>query len=230
MFKALDKWMEELEAELLDSYQRANKAGTDWLTAVHNMHRSADIEFYKIRDSLRANYQGYCICKLGSDYREEHIGDIHGNNYYALIQQLELDGKKYDYIIAFGRAKDSCTEQISSMQSRALKDRFKEHLDSRSGMIQFFRDRNVHESHVTLVNGRTDEWIANRAHKDMIAKKKAIEAKVAKICGEVVDVNDQGCDIYVKGSNDRIAHLWRILAGGYNIQCLHTRVLCKEVK
>lgn len=226
MFKALDKWMEELEAELLDSYQRAAKAEHDWLEAVHKMHREANVSFYKIRDSLRANYQGYCLCKLCSNYREEHIGDIHGNNFYALLQQFELDGKMYDYICGFGRDKECMDERLSLLHIRKLQDRFKE----RSGIVKFFCDRQVHTSHVKLVSGRSEEWIAARAHKDMLAKKKAIETKVAKICGEIVDVDDQGCDIYVRGTTGKVAHLWRILAGGYNIQCLHNRVLCKEVK
>lgn len=230
MFKALDKWMEELEAELLDSYQRAAKAEHDWLEAVHKMHREADIPFYEIRDSLRANYQGYCLCKLCGNYREEHIGDIHGNNFYALIQQFDLDDTTYDYVCGFGRDKDSTDERLSLLQIRKLQDQFKERFQARSGLIKFFYDRQVHASHVKLVSGRSEEWIAARAHKDMLAKKKAIETKVAKICGEVVDVDDQGCDIYVRGTTGKVAHLWRILAGGYNIQCLHNRVLCKEVK
>lgn len=230
MFKALDKWMEELEAELLDSYQRAAKAEHDWLEAVHKMHREASVTFYEIRDSLRANYQGYCLCRLCNSYREEHIGDIHGNNFYALIQQFELDGNIYDYICGFGRDKASMDERLSLLQIRKLQDQFKERFQARSGLIKFFYDRQVHASHVKLVSGRSEEWIAARAHKDMLAKKKAIETKVAKICGEVVDVDDQGCDIYVRGTTGKVAHLWRILAGGYNIQCLHNRVLCKEVK
>ena len=61
--------------------------------------------------------------------------------------------------------------------------------------------------------------------------RKAIEAKVAKICGDhIVEVCDEWDGVYVKGENNRIAHLWAIRAGGYNIQCLHTRVLVKEVK
>lgn len=79
--------------------------------------------------------------------------------------------------------------------------------------------------------GRTEEDIKAKAHKDMLNQKKTIEQKVKKICGETLtNIDDTKGEIYVKGSNGRVAHIWAIQAGGYNIQCLHIRVLVKEIK
>lgn len=78
---------------------------------------------------------------------------------------------------------------------------------------------------------RTEEWAEEKAEKDMQRHKKAIEQKVLKICGDTIThVNDSTNTIFVKGSNDKVAKIYVIYAGGYNIQRLHIRVLVKEVK
>jgi hypothetical protein len=78
---------------------------------------------------------------------------------------------------------------------------------------------------------RTIEWAEEKAEKDMQRHKKSIEQKVLKICGDTIThVNDSTNTIFVKGSNDKIAKIYAIHAGGYNIQRLHIRVLVKEVK
>lgn len=80
-------------------------------------------------------------------------------------------------------------------------------------------------------NKRTDEDINKLANKLMLQQKKAIEQKVEKICGkEITHIDETTGEIFVKGSNERTAHIWAINAGGYNIQCLHIRVLVKEIK
>ncbi len=78
---------------------------------------------------------------------------------------------------------------------------------------------------------RTSQWVEDKAEKDMQRHKKQIEAKVEKICGtEITHVTETDGEIIVKGSNNKIARIFAIRAGGYNIQCLHIRVLVKEVK
>jgi hypothetical protein len=67
--------------------------------------------------------------------------------------------------------------------------------------------------------------------KDVEFKRKGIIAKVQKICteeiAEVAEVAGDG--LLIRGANNKVAHMWAILAGGYNIQCLHIRVLVKEM-
>lgn len=78
---------------------------------------------------------------------------------------------------------------------------------------------------------RDDAWIIKTATKETQERREAIEAAVKKICGdEIVSGTDTNDGILVKGSNGKVAHVWAIHAGGYNIQCLHIRVLVKEVK
>ena len=79
--------------------------------------------------------------------------------------------------------------------------------------------------------GRTVEWAEEQAEKDMQRHKKQIEAKVEKVCGrELTHIKESGSEIMVRGSNNKVARIFAIRAGGYNIQCLHIRVLVKEVR
>lgn len=82
-----------------------------------------------------------------------------------------------------------------------------------------------------LEGRRTKDDIEAKAHKEMLHQKRMIEQKVKKICGDIIiEVDDSDGSIYVKGSNNRTAHIYAIEAGGYNIQRLHIRVLVKEIK
>ena len=71
-----------------------------------------------------------------------------------------------------------------------------------------------------------------RVEKDVEDKRKRVIAKVQKICtDEVVEVAEVAGDgLFIRGANGKVAHMWAIFAGGYNIQCLHIRVLVKEAK
>ena len=230
MFKQLDEWMNDLEQELLNDYRAAAKARRDWIDAIHQAQRSADLElYYDIRDRFKSDYRGYCITKVTSRVHEAEAGEIKGVRYYALIDDIQIDNVYYSRVIAFGAAKDSEVRGTYS-DMRIAQKRFEEQLDTEHGFAAFLRARHAYAADVALVEGRDDEWIVARAHKDMLAKKRSVEAKISKICDSIETISDECGEIYVKGTNGRIAHLWRILAGGYNVQRLHSRVLCKEIK
>ena len=98
-----------------------------------------------------------------------------------------------------------------------------------NGLAKYLSSVGYSMSEANLIEDRSDEWIVKRAEKDNENLRKALIAKVSKICGEdIVEVRETS-ELYLKGSNGRIAKLWAISAGGYNVQCLHTRVLVKEV-
>lgn len=223
MFKALDIWMEELEQELYHYYMVAHKANLDWKYARRNMPKEARL--FDIQSTLLGDYKGYSCWSFTKNYREETI-QVCGREYYALIDKVTIDGTEYECLECW------CAKNPHSMSTSAYyKDRedFANQLSVNSGFGKFLRDRQAYPSHVTLVDGRDERWIADRAHKDMLKHKKSIEDKIAKICDSIDTIEDLGGEYYVKGTNGRIAHLWRIWASG-PVQCLHTRVLCKEVK
>lgn len=224
MFKALDVWMEELEQELYHYYMNAHKANLDWKSARRNMPK--ENRLYDIQSGLCGDYKGYACWYFTNKYREELV-KVYDREYYALIDKVIIDGVEYDSLECW------CAKDAHKMSTTAYykdRDDFANNLSVNSGFGKFLRDRMAYPSHVTLVDGRDEKWIAERAHKDMLKHKKSIEDKIMKICEAIDTIEDLGGEYYVKGTNGRIAHLWRILAGGYNIQCLHTRVLCKEVK
>lgn len=224
MFKALDVWMAELEQELYNHYMNAHKANLDWKSACRNM--SKDVSLYDLQPVLKGNYRGYACWSFTNNYREEEV-TAYSREYYALIDKVTVNDAQYDKLECW------CAKDAHSMSTTAYykdRDDFANTLSYNSGFVKFLRDRMVYLSHVILVDGRDETWIAERAHKDMLRHKKSIEDKIMKICEAIDTIEDLGGEYYVKGTNGKVAHLWRILAGGYNIQCLHTRVLCKEVK
>jgi hypothetical protein len=79
--------------------------------------------------------------------------------------------------------------------------------------------------------GRDDEWINKRAEKENQELRLWVEKKVKAICGdEILEATEVSGELLVKGSNGRIAKIWSVRAGGYNIQRLHTRLYVKEHK
>lgn len=228
MFKALDIWMEEIEKEFYDDYMRAHNALISWKEAQTARRLASTIDTWKIRDELMGNYRGYCCMNVTPKYREEEF--VHnGHTFVALIDVVTVDGVDYDIVMAFARPKD-VEDRIDWTSHHRAEDKFKESLSTDSGFNLFLHHKKAYSADVKLVEGRDEKWIAERAHKDMLKHKKSIEDKIAKICDKIDSVDDEFGEYFVKGTNGRVAHLWRIMAGGYNIQRLHTRVLCKEVK
>jgi len=81
-----------------------------------------------------------------------------------------------------------------------------------------------------LIKYYTRDERLKRVDKEIDSKRKSIIAHVKKICTEeIIGVSQVAGDgIFIKGANGKTAHMWAIFAGGYNIQCLHLRVMVKE--
>lgn len=226
MFKELDIWMQNIETEYLDACLRAKAAYDKWTVAKREFRKTCVVDAWDIREELKGDYHMYAALKVPANHEEREY-QFNDTTIYALIGWLCVDNKFYTQCIATASAKNSTS--LYSARRAAVKS-FEEELSKHTGWSRFLHDHQVHEADVKLVQGRDEEWIATRAHKDMLRLKQTIEAKIAKICEAIEAVNEE-CEGYlVKGTNGKIAHLWRILAGGYNIQKLHTRVLVKEVK
>lgn len=227
MFKELDQWMREVEEEYLTSYQKARAALDAWTAAKHNFWQSCNVSMYEIQDTLHGDYHMYGGLQVSENYEERQYSDDNAK-IEMLVGFMQVGGdKKYTIPLATGYVKGEriCYEAFRVLQRDAEKE-----LDAREGFSWYLCEKQVHKVDVEIVKGRDDEWIVNRAHKDMLRLKEAIEAKIKKICGNIASVDEDCAGYMVRGTNGRVAHLWRIMAGGYNIQRLHTRVLCKEVK
>lgn len=110
----------------------------------------------------------------------------------------------------------------------------KEYVEYRgSGQKEFFKDFGIGEvsqMDETLARYYTKEERLQRIEKDVDSKRKNIINRVKKICTEeIIEVAEvPGDGLFIRGANGKVAHMWAIFAGGYNIQCLHVRVLVKE--
>lgn len=227
MFKALDTWMAELEEEFYEDYMRAHNALEDWKNARRALVK--DVDVWEIRDSLRGNYRGYCCLSVTNKYREEVV-IRDGVEFVFLIDAVTIDGNDYEIVVAHGKAKGQEDVRVSWSVERHVEDTFKENHSHDFGWGLFLQHRRAYVADTKLVEGRDEAWIRARAHKDMIRHKEALEAKIMKICDQIDSVMDEFGEYYIKGTNGKVAHVWRVMAGGYNIQRLHTRCLCKEVR
>ena len=227
MFKALDTWMAELEEEFYEDYMRAHNALEDWKNARRALVK--DVDVWGIRDSLKGNYRGYCCLSVTNKYREEVV-IRDGVEFVFLIDAVTIDGNDYEIVVAHGKTKGQEDVRVSWSVERHVEDTFKENHSHDFGWGLFLQHRRAYVADTKLVEGRDEAWIRARAHKDMIRHKEALEAKIMKICDKIESVMDDFGEYYIKGTNGRTAHVWRIMAGGYNIQRLHSRVLCKEVR
>jgi hypothetical protein len=110
----------------------------------------------------------------------------------------------------------------------------KEYLEYRgSGRKQYLTDcgfNGVSQEDEQFILYYTEEERVKKIEREVKYKREIILAKVKKICGdEVTEVAEVAGDgIFVRGSNGKVAHLLAVYAGGYNIQCLHIRVMVKE--
>lgn len=229
MFKALDIWMAELEKEFYEDYMRAHDALEDWKNAKHIRNSAKQINVWDIRESLLGDYHSYCCMYVTDKYREE-IVEHDGIKWAFLIDTLVIDDKEYEIVMAQGKVRGQEDVQVNWTVERRIEEKFKEELSQDKGWGLFLQHRRAYVADVKLVEGRDEPWIRTRAHKDMIRHKEAIEAKIMKICDQIDSVMDEFGEYYIKGTNGKFAHVWRVVAGGYNIQRRHTRCLCKEVK
>lgn len=229
MFKALDIWMAELEEEFYDDYMRAYNASQDWANAKRARYEAKQIDVWDIRESLQGNYRGYCCMYVTNKYREEVV-EHDGVKWAFLIDTIVVGDNEYEIVMAHGKVKGQEDVRVSWTVERYIEEKFKEEHSHDKGWGLFLQHRRAYIADVKLVEGRDEPWIRTRAHKDMIRHKEALEAKIMKICDQIDSVMDEFGEYYIKGTNGKVAHVWRVMAGGYNIQRLHTRCLCKEVK
>lgn len=80
-----------------------------------------------------------------------------------------------------------------------------------------------------------DEVLEKVLDKEVKHKKASFIKRVERTVGDIIDFNlrigdDGSINGTATGLNESMAKVTTIYAGGYNIQCLHFRVLVKEIK
>ena len=222
--KLLDKWMADYEEAIYNKLIRTQELMRKWKDA-KRAQQTLVVNGYDEENRVEIpEMSNCCSWKISPNWRKETFTVKTFKKDYEcsfIVEQLEVEGEMYDYLVY----------ETGSYDVRYCHT-YLEEIKKYNGFEKLLSKNGCNKSDVSwLENGRTEEDIRNKAHKDMLAQKQAIEAKVEKICGkEITHIDEFAADIYVKGSNGRVAHIWAITAGGYNIQCLHIRVLVKEKK
>lgn len=234
-FKLLEKWMQDYEDNRYNQITKTQNLMNKWKEE-KKKQKTLDVNYPSYnKDSVPViipEMKQHCCATISPNWKrvteQATVRDrnAEGIKYKVvettvIIDQIEVNGKLYEDYVTGG--------DYYRMQQKY------------NGLEKLLSDNQCSMSDYTwLLIIRTDTEIHNKAHKDMLNQKKAIEAKIRKICGdEFTHIDDTTGDLYVRGINGRTAHIWAITAGGYNQdiivnerhgQCLHIRILVKEVK
>lgn len=156
-------------------------------------------------------------------WREDTYNKVVKNaqHFYDLKQKYDDEFKKYK------EENKERFERASYMGKIGLEQRFSE--DYYSSIFPITRN-------VYTWKGKIDEKkLNNILDRDIESKYKHIIAKVKKVCGEIVDAsdlhigNDGTINGLIKGTIGN-GYVETIVAGGYNIQIAHYRVIIHKVK
>ena len=215
MFEAFDNYIEGYrqvrEAQLLD----AKQARADWLSAARSQVKTQRLVNI-VPDEYRRCFNPYSLWDVS-----DKAMFLETSVYVAVLDVYTINCVEYKVVLA------SETKDAKRYDRWRIHDRVVAELDE---LPKFLADRKVSKSDYSQVEGRSIEWCKERAVKDAAAHSKAIEQKVQKMIGDVVEILETFDGWYLNGSNGKQCHMWFISAGGYAVQCLHTRCLVKEVK
>lgn len=222
MFKEFEEYLAKYEEGLRNDYLNAAKAKKDWAMEYHN--KPLDITKASFWDSKK--YSSYC-CYTVTENAKEEIVNLNGRKFFVIIDYRTLDGNLYEEVVGATEER----EEDGQLKYLYVYGRTAKMIEALyDGWHKFLSDREVLEADVNLTYGRDEQWIVERAHKDMLAHKKWIENKIEKMLVKVDKVDKVTDGWYLTGTNGKVAHMWFVPAGGYNIQRFHYRCLVKEVK
>lgn len=214
-FKAFMEYIDEYRQVRENQLLAAMRARRDWLNAARSQVKTQRL----INIVPEEHKRGFGCYSLWDVSARAFI--VETEAYVAVMDVYTLDGNDYNVVLAVD------TKDSKRHDRWRMKDKVVEELHQ---LKKFLNDRNISKTDYTQIEGRTAQWCMERAIKDAEAHRKSIEQKVQKIVGEVTEILEDFDGWYLNGSNGKRCHLWFIQAGGYAVQCLHTRCLVKEVK
>jgi hypothetical protein len=215
--KMLEIWLKDWMFARINHLTAIRKFAED----VQKMSYS-DLYPYHLR-SQKGEYSWIKDCELIVDERLKEMKDYNPYSEVRVSEKYEIDLENNDIVCYINYQGIEFTQSKIYQPRKGLRFEW-----IKQALATFNFSPSDFE---TFQIERSDEWIFNNAEKEMLIRKKIIEEKVKKICGEELTHGANVSDGFVvKGSNERKAHVFRILAGGYNIQCLHQRILVKEIK
>ncbi len=224
--KLFNEWLEEIKnnrikslfetKEMVKKFKEAKKEQSIYKVCGCDPFRNLENEPKSYRDYLNNEYKHHhiipemenCSCWKTT----QKIARYEEDDNIIITEFINIDGIEYENYL------------YSTNHKSYYKDK-----EKYNGLANYLLTKGHTLSDANLIDGRDDSWIIKRVEKEIEILRKSLIAKVSKICGEEIVEVIESYELYLKGSNGRTAKLWTISAGGYNIQCLHTRVLVKEV-
>lgn len=223
MFKKLEKWLNDYEEAMFKELMGLKKEIEYAKPIIRKQLNNGKQCLYDLNE-LKEKFPGYASWMMPERYELRVVSDSFWNkNAYYLDAIVNIGGKDYNHTVMYHTAN------------------YRIEPNKLSALNQYVFDKGYNPKDIELIEGRDEEWISRFCAKEKEAKRKYIEAKVEKICGKELEEVSGECvgDLYVKGNNGKIAHIWAITAGGYNTDVIvnvkhgqrrHIRILVKEIK
>lgn len=223
--KLFNEWLEEIKnnrikalfetKEMVKKFKEAKKEQSIYKVCGYDILRDLENETESYKDYLKKEYKYHHVIpemKSCSCWKTtQKIARYEEDDNVTITEFINIDGVEYENYL-----------YSTSYKCYKYKEKY-------NGLANYLLTKSHTLSDANLIDGRDDSWIIKRVEKEVENLRKSLIAKVSKICGEEIVEVVESSELYLKGSNGRTAKLWAISAGGYNIQCLHTRVLVKEV-
>lgn len=214
--KLLQTWIDELKVERKGYYQSK--------LAVYKTLRELQ---YKVYDDTAA-----IIKRISNEQRAIHGWDYDIEVIYTkAVDELIAAGINYDRE-HFIRTHNNGTHYHVLFQGEVLYSNYEfERRDFSYNIVNYYF--RLHETKGLYEKLNAGKNLDELAEKEIESYVKSLLSRVEKKYGKVVTVKDKFYGVLghvVFKCENGSCYLERILAGGYNIQVLHNRILIKEVK
>lgn len=212
--KSLDGYRAQLATEIEKANSRNVPAILEflehWKAHVTEFYRKGLEEYYETRKVLRGLYEAYSNARYGTPEREAAE---------AAYRTAEKE---------FGcRMNGYFHEETYECRGRT----FKKEVKDRDGELEYIKpyhyERTLEDAMAKVAKDVKNE--ADRKYDDIIERTNAVVGEIKDASGLCVGSTRGELNGFIVGERGK-AEVESILAGGYNIQCLHIRTLIKKVK
>lgn len=181
-----------------------------WKERATEFYRRGLVEYYETSEKVRELYAAYCNARYGTPEREA------AKSAYEEAR-VKFNGKLHGYF------HEEKYEWRGHIHTKNVKDR--------DGELEYIHP---YDNERTLEEAMTK--LAKDLKREAEVKYDDIIERTNRVCGQIVDASELRVGStrgelngFIKGERGN-AEVESILAGGYNIQCLHIRTLIKPVK
>lgn len=158
---------------------------------------------------------------------------------FEITEENVADILKYGFLADRKYSAEKVTEIMTNFENGTMNENTKDNLKVSISDSQFnIWKQSKTKSEIAIIEVYSKRFAAEleiTLEKEVNAKRKILIARIEKVAGKIVNANNLfiGVNGEINGQvigEDKTVNVTAIYAGGYNVQCLHYRVLVKAVK